>query len=200
MILFVDCETSDLLKRNLPLSDPAQPWAVSIAAELTDDAGMTAGHLWTAIRADGRKIREGAEAVHGVSSAMAGRTGASEIAALGLLTDFSKQSNRCVGFGIDFDRRVIEGVLVRRGKDARHWVRPGLEFVDLMQVCTPICKLPPKEPREDGGFKWPSLDEACRIVLGKEPRTGLHNAWEDCQRAKELYFALLQDGAIGGVQ
>jgi hypothetical protein len=196
-LLFVDCETSGLFKKNLPLDSDQQPWVVSLAAELCDDVGRQVASINTGIRANGRKITDGAQAVHGVSSATAGRTGVSELAALGVLCgreSFASQARYVIGHGISFDRDVITSVLARNGRDATTWARPGLTFIDTMLAATPFCKLP--SDRDDGSYKWPSLDEACDLLLNEPPRTGPHNAWEDIQRAKLLFFWLRQRGAL----
>lgn len=196
MLLFLDCETSDLLKRFLPLDDPAQPWVVSIAAELSTLDGTAVGFLFSRIRSNGRKVRQGAVDVHGVTSRDADKWGCDEIPALGMLSGFAAQAQRCIGHGVDFDRQVIEGVLLRRKKDPRLLRRPGLHFIDTMTAATPFCRIEPTPPRDEGGFKWPSLDEASEILLQEPPRTGLHDAWADCQRVKRLYFTLEKLGAF----
>lgn len=190
MLLFIDTETSDLLKKDLPLSDPSQPWACAIAADLCDDDGTTRDFLHTRIRSEGRMIRAGAKAVHGISSSDAGRDGVSETAALGVLIGFAAQVSVVIGHGVSFDRQVIEGLLIRRGKDTRMWMRAGLCFVDTMLAATPVCRLPHDPPSASGQFKWPSLDSACEAILHELPRSGYHSAWDDCQRTKRLYFAL----------
>ena len=38
--------------------------------------------------------------------------------------------------------------------------------------------------------------EACEILLREPPRTGPHNAWEDIQRAKLLFFWLRSHDAF----
>ncbi len=192
--MFIDTETSDLLKRDTPLSDPSQPWCVSIAADLCDNDGTSRDFLFTRIRSDGRMVKDGAKAVHGMSSTQASRDGVSEAAALGVLIGFAAQASKVVGHGIDFDRQVIEGLLLRRDKDTRIWVRPGLQFIDTMIAATPVCRL--SSGRSDGQFKWPSLDEACVEILHEQPREGHHSAWDDCQRVRRRYFALLKMGVL----
>lgn len=196
-LLFVDCETSGLFKKNLPMDSDQQPWCVSIAAELTDDKGRQLASINTGIRANGRKITDGAQRVHGVSSALAGRSGVSELAALGVLCgreSLASQARYAIGHGISLDRDVITSVLARNGRDATTWVRPGLTFVDTMTTAAPFCKLP--SDHESGSYKWPSLDEACEILLNEPPRSGHHNAWEDIQRCKLLFFWLRARGAL----
>lgn len=192
-ILFLDIETSDLLKRDRSLSDPSQPWAVSIAAQLVID-GDDADHFHVHVKAEGRQVRAGAEAVHGISTRSAAKRGVSEVVALGMLCGLAAQAEMVVGHGIDFDRQVIEGCLLRRGKETRLWTRPGLEFVDTMKAATPFCRIP--TDREDGSFKWPSLGEAGTILRSEPPREGAHDAWSDLQRCRRLYDWLADRGAF----
>lgn len=196
-LLVVDTETSGLFKRHLPMDSDQQPWVISLAAELCDDAGRQMACLSTGIRANGRTISSGAQRVHGVSTALASRTGVSELAALGVLCgkeSFASQARCVIGHGISFDRDVITSVLARQGRDPSTWTRPGLQFVDTMTASAPFCKIPSEH--ESGGYKWPTLDEACEILLNEPPRTGPHNAWDDIQRAKLLFFWLRSHGAL----
>lgn len=192
-ILFVDCETSDLLKRDLALDDLSQPWCVSIAAVLAVP-GRPDQEINLPIRAEGRKIRAGAEAVHGVSSREAAKHGVPEVAVLAVLCWLAAQAECVVGHGIGFDRDVVTSVLMRRGKDSRLWTRPGLTFHDTMKLATPFCRIP--SVFDDGGFKWPSLDEACSILLGEPPRAGEHSAKDDLQRTRRLWAWLCDHNAV----
>lgn len=195
MLLIFDLETSDLLRRDLPLEDPAQPWVVSIGAQLCAMDGAVRDHFHARIRADGRQVRAGAQAVHGVSSRDAARSGVSETVALGMLIGFAAQATYCAGHGIEgFDRKVVESCLIRLGKDTRMWTRPGLQFVDTMLLATPVCRIP--SGRDDGQFKWPSLDEACEAILGEPRREGNHSAYEDCDRARRLFIALRERNVV----
>lgn len=189
-ILFIDTESSDLLKEALPLDDPAQPWAVSIAAELVV-GGVSSDFFHLHIKAEGRQVRAGAEAVHGISTRAASKRGLSEVAALGVLCGLAAQAERVVGHGVDFDRRLIEGLLLRRGKETKLWTRPGLEFVDTMKAATPFCKI----ARDDGSFKWPSLSEAAEILLERKEERGHHDAWDDLQLVRDLHDWLAAHGA-----
>jgi len=192
-VLFVDVESSDLLKRGVPLDDPSQPWAVSIAAQLII-GGEEADHFHVRIKAEGRQVRAGAEAVHGISTRSAAKRGVHEIVALGMLCGLAAQAEIVVGHGIEFDRQVIEGCIRRRKKPADLWTRPGLEFIDTMKAATPFCRI--EADRDDGSFKWPSLDEACALLLGEDPRSGVHNAWDDLQRTRRLFDWLAANSAF----
>ncbi len=197
MILLLDLETSGLIKKGLPLDSPEQPWCVSLAAELCDSEGNTLALLSTGIRANGRKIADDARKVHGISSAISGRTGVSELAALGVLCgreSFASQALWCVGHGISFDRDVVISLLARHGRDPASWTRPGLQFCDTMTAAAPFCRIPSEH--ESGGYKWPSLDECCVRLLGEQPREGTHSAIDDLSRTKRLFFWLRSHNAF----
>lgn len=196
VVLCFDTETSGLLRRDVPLGDASQPWACVIAAELVDMDGKSLDFFSAHIRADGRTIGKGATDVHGLSSRDAAKAGVNEIVALGMLVGFASQARYLVGHGVDFDRQVIEGMLIRRQKDTRIWVRPGLEHQCTMRAATNLCAIKPDDPRTDGGYRWPSLDEACSILLGKPPREGHHDAWGDMKRSQSLWFYLRDRGAL----
>jgi hypothetical protein len=185
MILYVDTEASDLIKRELPLDNPGQPWAVKMSAKLVDMKGVTQAFFSTPIRAEGRKITENARKVHGVSSAQAGQSGVSEVVALGMLLGFANESRYVVGFGLDFDRQLVESLLMRRRKDTALWVRKGLEFIDVMKPAAHLCKIP--SDHENASYRWPNLDIACEKILGEPPRTGLHMDWDDLERAERIF-------------
>lgn len=196
-LLFLDSETSGLIKRDLPLESPEQPWLVSIAAQLCDNEGRELAGFRTRIRANGRTIPEAAKAVHGISSRDAGKGGVAEKSALRLLCgheSFVSQARYVVGHGVSFDKDVITGSILRNGWDAGVWTRPGVTFVDTMIAAAPFCKLPSEH--ESAGYKWPSLDQACEILLNEPPRVGPHDAWTDLARCKLLFFWLRQHGGF----
>jgi DNA polymerase III epsilon subunit-like protein len=61
---------------------------------------------------------------------------------------------------------------------------------DLMRAATPVCEI--EGPY--GDFKWPSLEEAYRIILHRKS-PGAHRALIDATRAGELALALRRTGA-----
>lgn len=195
ILMFLDTETSSLPTLALPVGDTGQPWAVAVAAELTDIDGNSLASFYSRIRADGRKIREDAQKIHGISSLAAARSGIPEVVALGVLVHFASQANYAIGHSVVFDKEVIEGLLIQRGKSKDLWSRPGLEWVCTMRAATPLCKIKPDKPRDDGQYKWPTLDQACiALIVGAVARSGHHNAWDDMKRAQALYFELRRRG------
>lgn len=198
-LMFIDTETSGLIDRARPLSDPGQPWIVSIAAELAAEDGTPLAHFATQIRADGRKIKPGAEAVHGITNRDAGRGGVGEAAALGLLIGLINQvpaGGRVIGYGLAFDRDVVLGLLMRKSADKAiaSWSRPGLEWVDLIEPSSQFCRIPSEHVPDT--YRWPSLDEAGEALCGLPRRVGHHGAFDDATRAKAVYLELVRRGAI----
>lgn len=200
--LVVDCETSGLWRKDLQIGDVGQPWIVRMAAAHFGNAGELINAFDLTIRPNGRRIKEGAEKVHGISAIEAERVGISESFMLLTLADMAGKVGRVVTFG-DFDPIVVESQLVqleqRTGKQKYwcRWRRPGLEFVNIQHpACQQVCKLPPAF--EGGDFAWPSLDVACEVILGIPPREGHHQPWDDLRRTNELYRELLRRGHFEG--
>lgn len=205
--LFLDIESSGLYRKDLSIDDPAQPWAQEIAAALCNDAGMMINFFRFIVKADGRTAKEGAVKVHGITALASSQIGIPEPRVLGALTDMLKTAPmdvalRVVTFG-DFDGKVLSSLFARfalsqnkpsNAFDRLFLRRPYIEFVNLQHpFCQQACKLP-SEFEDGGDFKWPSLEEACEIMLGMPPREGLHDAWEDVLRLKGLYFECVKRG------
>lgn len=191
--LVIDCESSDLIREDVPLGDASQPWAVSVAADLCSDDGQSLAFFHTHIRSEGRAIKEGARAIHGISTRDAGRNGVSEVTAIGFLIGLAAQATTVVGHGLSFDKQLIESLLIRRGKDVRMWTRPGLASVCTMLTAAPFCKIPSNH--ESGGWKWPSLDETL-AAFAMPPRPTPHSAWSDAQATKAIFMHLRALGAM----
>lgn len=193
MLLFLKVASSDLLHSSEPLGSAAQPWAVSIAGELTAMDGATKGMMLAPIRSDGRAIKSAATAKHGISARDAARAGVSEIAALGFLIQLSMNPTHLIAWAVEFDRDVLISVLARLGKDSRMLVRTGLELIGVQDFARAACKL---AGSDDGQFRRPTLDEACSIILGETRAAGPHSAWDDLCAMRRVFFALRDRGVI----
>jgi hypothetical protein len=195
MITFADAETSGLIKKELALDHDGQPWIVRLAAEICDFNGKTVNFFHSNIRAEGRKIEDKAQQIHGVSSIDAGKDGDPQVVALGMLCSYARRSRYIVGYGIrGFDKRLVESLLIRMGKDTKLWTRPGLEFIDLIQPASHVCKI--QSDHESGTYRWPSLDEICATLFGEEPRGDKHDTWDDVQRTKRVFFEMRKRGLV----
>ena len=202
-LLFIDLETSGFYRKDLDIDDPGQPWAVSCAAALCNDAGTMTNFMSHIIRSEGRMIKENAMAVHGISDRVAQRIGVPESRVLGMLSDMLKTAPhmRVISYG-DFDPMVISSLFSRFAVASnkpsstydRLWMtRPSTEFINLMTpFCQEICRLPSEF--ENGEYKWPSLDESAGAILGRPPRDGTHDAWQDMLLMRDIYFELAKRG------
>lgn len=199
MYLFVDAESTDLIKEDLPPSSPEQPWLVQVGADLSDQNGKTTGFLRRYVRLpENASVRPGAEAVHGISTRQARRHGATQRWALYGILEMMNEARFAISYG-RFDRDLGASLIQRiggseTGQWLQQWSRPGLEWINLITTCSALCKIPGEH--FSGGFKWPSLDVACEVLLGEAPREAEHDSWDDCQRLKRLFFALKERNAL----
>lgn len=199
-LLFIDVESSGLIREDLPLADAAQPWPMQVSAMLCNEAGSIANFFSHVVKAEGRTAKENAVKVHGISAWATTQIGVPEPRVLGVLGDMLKTvpmtAMKVISFS-DFDRRIISSAFARFGESqgrpggfARLWEhRIGTEFIDIQKPwCAQVCKLP--STIEGGDYRWPSLDEAAQTILGRPPREGFHDAFGDMLLLKDLYFAL----------
>lgn len=176
----------------MEVADSQYPWPVHIGAALFDEAGHDLALFSSGIRADGRAITSEAAKVHGITTQQAGRSGVPEIVALSAVCHLASQARYLIGFNIEFDRDVLVAAILRHNQDPRRLLRPGLLIIDVMKPAAAFCKL----ASESGSYRWPSLDEACALLIGEPARTGHHSAWDDLQRTKRLYLWLRDRGAF----
>jgi hypothetical protein len=208
-ILFLNCATSGLYREDLGPTDAGQPWVMACAFMLCNDAGAATNQGFHVIKADGRTAKENAVKVHGISAWATTQIGIPEPRFLGLLADLLKtlplHAMKVVTYG-DLDRRIISSLFARfgmsQGKEgayARLWeTRTGTEFVNLMQPwCQQVCRLP---SQVEGEFKWPTLDEAAAVILGRAPVEGFRDAFADMLLVKDIYFELQRRGMFARME
>lgn len=193
--LFFDCDTSDIWHKELAQDDIDQPWALHIAAELADDAGKTLDFFSLHIRAEGRSVKKAATNIHGVSTRDASKFGVTEQQALVPLVGLINQSHRVVSHSLEMKRNIIRSLLLRRRSRAvEAWDRAGLEWFCVMERSTTLCAI--DTTLDNDQFKWPSLDEACQILLSEDPPEVHQSAWDRMSRMKRLYLELVSRGIV----
>jgi hypothetical protein len=199
-ILILDLETNGLVRRDLDLDDPGQPFAVRIAAEHVLRNGRRMNAIDLTVKPDGRPMKAGAEAVHGISGRMAQQWGLRENTALIFLAELARVVEVVVTFST-FDPIIIESLMLRLEKSLgkptgtfrNRWIRPGLVFLNVQHPSAQqVCKIPATWDPAD--MKWPTLDEASMAILGEPPREGEHDAWDDLGRLRRIFFKLAADG------
>lgn len=208
-ILLLDVETSGLPIDALPYDDDGQPWAPQMAAALCTPNGTMINFFSNIIKAEGREIKQGALAVHGITKSATSQVGTQEQRNLGMLLDYLAVAGplKVVTF-TKFDGKILTSLFARfagkQGKAhnayARRWAeKTHVEFIDLQKpYCQQACKI--ETDFDDGSFKWPTLEEAADILLGLPPRDGFHDAFEDLLTLRALYFYALASGALVGYQ
>lgn len=205
-ILIMKCHTTALFRDDLTIYDPGQPFALEIATMLIDEEGRSGNINSNLIRVDDRVTQEGALAVHGLTKQITAKMGVPESRVLGLLSDLLKtlpyRHMKVVAFH-EFDHKVISSLFARLGdqmtpkKDFSNlWMaRPQTEFLFLQD---PWARLECKIPDPDGGYRKPSLQEAERIILGRDRTDGIFKdlpmALLDVLAIRDLYLHLNAKG------
>jgi DNA polymerase-3 subunit epsilon len=179
-ILFVDTETSDMIKRGRG-PGPHQPHIVQLAALLVEEGSETP--MSTLIRPDGWTISAGAQKVHGISTARAQAEGIPLQKAISLFHKMAARADMLVAHNIDFDRIMILSEYSRLGME--HPFEEKREFC-TMRAASNIIKIPGPY-----GYKWPTLQEAYRYFTGKDLNSA-HDALADVRACRVVYEALVK--------
>jgi len=188
MELFFDTETSDMYKFKKPHDDPSQPWIVQLGFILsTRDAIYQEGNLL--IKANGRSISPGAEAVHCISKETCELAGIEEKLVLELFAHLLISANLLVAHNIGFDTRVLrasvydlyDDILLQRIKG------PEGHFCTMMRG-TNLCNLPGRYGRP----KWPKLQELHKFLFGEEFKDA-HDALADVRATRRCYYEMTKE-------
>ncbi len=197
MILFIDTESSGLLRDGLPIDDDAQPHLLALSIKLVDDKGRRV-HRWTTlVRPDGWSIEAEAEKVHGISERRAYRDGIPLLEAIRPLRVLAPMASIIIGHGLQhFDRRLIDVALYRLKAQGEWWASRGKDMVDTTEITKNICQL----PGQFGDYKFPTLAEAHDILIpAMAPYVSTHDAEADVDACERIYFAALARLAAPGL-
>lgn len=192
MILFFDTETTGIPRWDLPADDPKQPYIVDLAGLLCDDDGNDIDRFEAIVKPEGWTVAEGAAKVHGITTEIATEKGIPIIEALDGFDALVSRAEMIAAFNLRFDDKLLRGARRRLGRP------DGFGTVKVfccMKGATPLCKMPPTGKMQAAGFdkfKTPKLEEAIRILLGRE-HVGAHRAMADAVATKDLYFAMKGD-------
>lgn len=212
-LLFLSIATSGLPKGSLSADSRQQPWIVRMACCLATEDGTPIEQFSCGIRAGERKIDPEATARHGITSAYAARSGVDESFALSMVcglkmkakADGSTRPDKpglasnarfVVCWDAAFVRGIIGSLFERLGEPASAWVRPGLSFIGLQELCAPWLRLPSAKGDESGAYRKPTRDEAAAFFLGAAPRPLPHTVDANLQIEKALFPALRSRGAL----
>jgi len=191
VILAFDTETSGLQKKDLDPLDPAQPHLVQLGAKLFDRDWILRGRLICLIRPDGWTIEPEAAAIHGIPESACHKFGIPAAAALAVFQQFCANAHRIIAHHMNFDRAIITAAIHRAGGQGIWWQKKSAALLCTMEAAEPICNLP-----GEFGTKFPSLEEAVRIILGWNEYVAAHDADLDIDATVALYRKLVERGAV----
>ena len=192
MPLFFDTETTGFPQDKLPPDDPGQPHIIQIAAILDDENGDIKASMNMIINADCGPVPEGAYNVHKINEATYKKFGVSYLVALAPFNSLVKCADVIVAHNIAFDLKLLKTAYSRMGKLERFTsvIQSKPQFCTMLAT-TDIVKIP--SPRGRGGYKWPKLDEAYRVLVDSSGFTGAHDALEDVKACREVFYSLKKE-------
>lgn len=179
-VLAFDVETTGLVIKDKPLSDPAQPRVVQLGFVVHDHMRRPIHTYSTLIRPEGWEIAKQAADVHGFSTEDCSRYGVDIRVAL---LDFvaALKTVRCVAaHGLGFDM-----ALVQRELDLLKAADLALRRPRLRRICTMKTGA---AMMADG--KWPELSVLYRYLTG-ERFLEAHDALEDAKATAACFWGLV---------
>ena len=188
MYLIFDTETTGLPKRwDAPLNDLDNwPRCVQVAWQIHDNKSELVSQKSFLIKPDGFSIPYESEKVHGISTALAEKQGASLENVLDEFHDAINQVEYIVGHNISFDRNILGAEFLRLG------LNDVLVEKKLIDTCTEetahLCKL---KGGRGGKFKLPTLSELYAFVF-EENFDEAHNAAADVEATSRVFLELLR--------
>ena len=178
--LFFDVETTGLVIKDLPLSDPAQPRIVQLAFVVHDTTRRPVHFYCSLIRPDGWEITPQAAAVHGFSTEDCARYGVDAKVALLDFVSALRTVRHVVAHGFQFDAALVQRELdlLAAGDEALR--RARLRRHCTMKTGTALMT--------DG--KWPSLAALFTKLTGK-PHLEAHDALADSAATAACFWGLV---------
>jgi DNA polymerase III epsilon subunit-like protein len=185
MILACDVETSGLVIKDRPLSDPAQPRIVQLGF-VVHTADRREIHTYrTLIQPDGWEIAKEAASVHGFTTEDCARYGVPPKVALLNLVSMLATVRVVVCHNLAFEAALLQRELDLLKAADQAMRRPRLRRVCSMKASTALMS--------DG--RYPSLSKIYRILTGRE-FTEAHDALEDARATMDVFWALVDRRVI----
>jgi DNA polymerase-3 subunit epsilon len=197
-VLIYDTETSGLPRYDLPADDPAQPRLVELVALLCNADGYAIDSYASLVKPEGWTIEEGAAKVHGITTEIAREKGRPVLEVLDGFDVLAAKAGLLVAYNLRFDEKILRGERRRAGRPDGFGALP---VFCCMKGATPLCRIPPTAKMIRSGiaerkpFKQPRLEEAVRLLLGRE-HAGAHRALADAEATRALYFKFRSDPAF----
>ena len=179
--LVVDTETSGLFDFKQSADAPGQPRLAQAALIYLDEFGETEKTVAQYVQPDGWAMEPGATKVNGLTDDFLTRHGVPVGVVLDTYEAAVNEGRVVVAFNAQYDTKVMRAELRRAGRD------------DLFEQTQNICVMRPltgviKARNRRGGFKFPTLKEACDHFGIATPQA--HDALADAVAACTLFHKL----------
>lgn len=186
--LFFDTETTGLLNKRAPDTDPSQPNLAQIAAILYDDDWNEVSSMNHIIYPTSWEIPEAASNVHGITTDKAQKFGVSLENVVPTFIDMVDVVDTVVCHNSDYDT-----VVMRR---AAHICGEGDPFQGknifcTMKAATSVAQILHKFPKHSKDYKYPRLEECYQKFFG-EKLEGAHDALVDIRATVRVYHYLCE--------
>ena len=190
-IMVLDTETTGVPNFKLPSDAPGQPHICEFAAVLYEDMGYPYAlrEINTLIKPDGWTIPGEATEIHGITTEDCEQRGMPSKPILERTIRMMGDADVIAGYNLAFDLKMFRGACRRADLDYDYDEMQAKKY-DVMQKCTPLCKLPPSAKMRAAGFKsykTPTLGEAASMLLQK-PIEDVHRAFADVSMTAQLYW------------
>jgi DNA polymerase-3 subunit epsilon len=185
--LIFDTETTGLWEKTLPCGHEGQPKLVQLAAILKDVETRREFMRVSLVIYRTEPIPEPAVKVHGTTLAISQEVGLDERDVLNIFARMIECADVAIAHNIEFDINIINNAARLMSGDPKLDLFAGKKKFCTMLASVPVCKLPSKFGHR--GFAWPKLEEAVRLLLGREP-SDAHQAIGDAIDCNDLFFHL----------
>lgn len=185
--LVFDTETTGLWEKSLPCGHEGQPKLVQLAAILKDIETRREFMRVSLVIYRTEPIPEPAIRVHGTTQAISQDVGLDERDVLNVFARMIETADVAIAHNIEFDINIINNAARLMSGDPKLNLFEGKKKFCTMLASVPVCKLPSKFGHP--GYAWPKLEEAVRLLLGREP-SDAHQAIGDAIDCDELFYHL----------
>ncbi len=176
----IDTETTGLPDWNAPADAPHQPRLASAALLWLDDDLDVERESYQLVKPDGWEMPADVTRINELTTERLMADGQPLYDVAGPYAWSVDDGRIVVAHNVKFDCKIMRGELRRLGFDERVPIS-----LCTMKCLRQACGLPGR-----GGFKYPKLAEACRIILGEQELEGAHNALVDARACQRLLVAM----------
>jgi DNA polymerase-3 subunit epsilon len=190
-VVFFDTETTGFPQDKSPIEHPSQPYLVQLAAIWDDGKNNTGASISLIVNSD-CDIPSGAAGVHGLTRPICEEFGVAPMTALAAFHGLAQRADMLIAHNLQFDMKILKIAYARLGKLLKFTedIQSKPNFC-TMRASTDLVKIP--APYGRGGYKWPKLDEAYRVLVNSAGFEGAHDAMADTNACREVYYKLRKE-------